>query len=137
MTKIEGKCACGAVKLEITGAPKVAFYCHCDDCQRVHSATAVPVMLFAAGDVKVTGEVRTWALKVTPRTSCAVCGTRLFAEPPGMGVRGVVASALPDGVFTPAFHIQCRLARSKVADSLPHFAGFPAAFGGSDATVDW
>ncbi len=137
MSKIEGKCACGAVTLEITGAPKAAFYCHCDDCQKVHSATAIPVVMFAAGDVKVHGEVRTWKLRATPRISCATCGTRLFAEPPGLGMRGVVASALPDGTFQPTFHIQCKHARAPINDALPHFAGFPAAFGGSDDTVAW
>lgn len=137
MAKFEGKCSCGAVSVEIDGDPKVAFYCHCDDCQKVHSATAIPVVMFGAGDVKVHGEVKTWMLRTTPRTSCATCGTRLFAEPPGMGVRGVVANVLPAGTFQPAFHIQCQHAQVPVKDGLPHFKGFPAAFGGSDDVMDW
>jgi hypothetical protein len=137
MAPIEGKCACGAVRLEIVGEPRVAFYCHCDDCQKVHSATCVPVVMYSAGDVKVHGDVSTWQLRATPRTSCVACGTRLFAEVPALGVRGVVASVLPPGTFTPAFHIQCQHARLPVKDNLPHFKSFPAAFGGSDDVVDW
>jgi hypothetical protein len=26
-------CRCGAVEIEISGAPIAQFYCHCDDCQ--------------------------------------------------------------------------------------------------------
>jgi hypothetical protein len=137
MAKLEGKCNCGAVTLEIDGDPKVAFYCHCDDCQKVHSASSVPVVMFAAGDVKVRGDTRTWKLRDTDRVTCTACGTRLFAEPPGIGMRGVMATVLPAGVFRPAFHVQCQHARVPVRDELPHFKGFPAAFGGSDDVVDW
>ncbi len=137
MATIEGACNCGAVKVTIEGDPKVAFYCHCEDCQKVHSATAIPVVMFSAGDVKTSGDTSIYTLRETPRTSCTKCGTRLFAEPPGMGMRGVVAGILPPGTFKPAFHIQCQHAAVPVKDGLPHFKGYPAAFGGSDDVVDW
>lgn len=137
MAGIEGKCNCGAVTLEISGDPKAAFFCHCDDCQKVHSAAAVPIVMFAADDVRVKGDVLTWQLHVTPRVTCATCGTRLFMEPPGMGVRGVAANVLPPGTFSPMFHVQCAFSMAPVKDALPHFKGFPESFGGSDDVVDW
>jgi hypothetical protein len=135
---IHAQCNCGAVKLEIEGAPIAQFYCHCDDCQAVHGAAYVPVAMFPDAAVKVVaGAPLQYALKVNPRTTCPQCGTRLYASPPGMGVKGVMAAILPPGIFTPAFHIQCQYARVPVRDELPHFKGFPGAFGGSDETVAW
>ncbi len=40
-------------------------------------------------------------------------------------------------MYKPAFHIQSQDAMIPVKDNLPHFKGFPAAFGGSDDKVDW
>lgn len=54
-----------------------------------------------------------------------------------MGVRGVSAYLLPAGQFKPQMHIQCHEALVPVQDDLPHFKGFPAAFGGSDEKVAW
>jgi hypothetical protein len=72
-----------------------------------------------------------------PRTTCPECGTRIFAEVPGMGVRGVTGFLLPKGTFRPTFHIQCQFAVRPVKDDLPHYKAYPAQFGGSDETVDW
>jgi hypothetical protein len=135
---IQATCNCGSVKLEISGAPVAQFYCHCDDCQAVHGAAYVPVVMFPTDTVRVAaGDVSSYVLKHTPRTSCARCGSRLFAEPAGMGVKGVVAAILPAGAFEPAFHVQCQHARLPIRDGLPHFKGYPSAFGGSDETVAW
>ena len=138
MSAIQATCNCGAVRLEISGQPVAQFFCHCDDCQTVHGAAYVPIVMFPADTVKiVAGAPSTWALKHNPRAACGTCGTRLYAEPPGYGVRGVVASLLPKGVFKPTFHCQCQHAVRPVQDDLPHFKGYPAAFGGSDETVGW
>lgn len=136
MTTIQ--CNCGAVRLEFSGEPIAQAYCHCDDCQAAHGAAYVPVALFWLRDVRVVaGDPLLWKLKTTPRATCRECGTRLFAEPSGMGVRGVMALLLPKGMFKPAFHMQCQHALLPVKDSLPHFKGFPAAFGGSDEQMPW
>lgn len=60
----------------------------------------------------------------------------MFAEP-NPQVRGVTATLLPAGVFTPNFHIHCASAVLPVRDSLPHYATLPAKMGGTDALVDW
>jgi hypothetical protein len=136
MSQIE--CLCGGIAVQIEGDPQVQFFCHCDDCQRVHGAAYVPVAMYPAAAVKVTrGQPSSWALKSTPRTTCADCGTRLFAEIPQIGMRCVMASLLPSGAFKPAFHMQCRYAVAPIRDDLPHFAGLPNNFGGSDETMPW
>jgi hypothetical protein len=136
MTEIQ--CRCGAVRIELTAEPIAQFFCHCDDCQAVHGAAYIPVAMFPAPAVKVTsGSPKAWKLSSTPRTTCPECGTRIFAEVPGMGVRGVTGFLLPKGTFQPTFHIQCQFAVRPVKDDLPHYKAYPAKFGGSDETVDW
>jgi hypothetical protein len=131
-------CPCGAVTLAIRGEPIVCLYCHCDDCQAVHGAAYLPAAMYRREQVSiVTGETFVWRRKTTARVTCQRCGTRLYAEPPGINVRSVSASLLPEGTFRPTFHIQCQHALLPLRDTLPHYAGFPALFGGSDEQVAW
>lgn len=137
MEEFTASCRCGSVKLQIGGAPVAQFYCHCDDCQAATGSAYVPVALFPADSVVATGDTFTWTYKTLPRTRCSTCGTLLFGEPPGLGIRGVSGSLLPAGMFEPAFHNQCQFAVMAVKDDLPHFKGLPAIFGGTDETVGW
>jgi hypothetical protein len=122
--------------VELRGAPVTQFFCHCDDCQTVHGAAYIPVAMYPATAVSViSGTPSTWKLRSTPRTTCPECGTRLFAEVPGMGVRGVTGFLLPKGTFQPAFHVQCQFAVRPVKDDLPHYKAYPARFGGADETA--
>ena len=50
---------------------------------------------------------------------------------------GIKANLFPAGVFKPTFHENCRYAVVPVEDELPHYKGYPAAFGGTDETVGW
>jgi len=52
--------------------------------------------------------------------------------PEGIGIHGISAYLLPPGASRPQVHIMCEDALVLVKDDLPHFAGFPASFGGSD-----
>ncbi|MBZ4419501.1 GFA family protein [Myxococcus sp. RHSTA-1-4] len=131
-------CLCGAVKLELSGAAMAHLYCHCDDCQRVHGAAYLPAVMYRASQVRlVAGEPVLWKLKTTARATCRECGTRLYAEPPGLGVRSVTATLLPEGMFQPTFHMQCQHALLPVRDGLPHYKGYPKMFGGSDDVMPW
>lgn len=131
-------CHCGTVKIRLTGEPAAHLYCHCHDCQRIAGGAYVPYAIYPADAVEVIeGKTMTWALSTNPRTRCAGCGTLLFGQPAGMGVRGIIAHLLPPGTFKPQLHIQCKDAMNPVVDGLPHFKGFPASFGGSDDKVAW
>jgi hypothetical protein len=89
------------------------------------------------GAVVVSGEIQAVALKTTPRTKCSRCGTYLFAEVPGYGVRGVNALLFPEGLFLPEFHMQCQFAKTRVTDGLPQFKSIPPQFGGSGERMQW
>jgi hypothetical protein len=135
---MEIQCRCGAVCVAVNGPPTAQFFCHCDDCQAVHGAAYVPVSIYPADSVRVTrGAPKCWTLRTTPRATCPECGTRIFAEALAVGLRAVTGSLLPAGTFEPRFHMQCQHAVRPVLDGLPHFKGFPPAFGGSDEIVSW
>ncbi len=131
-------CRCGSVQLRVGAAPLAQFYCHCDDCRATSGGAFVPIALFSTDAVTLSGgDTFTWAYKTLPRTRCATCGTFLFGEPPGLGVRGVSGFLLSADMFKPAFHSHCQHAVLPVKDDLPHFKGLPASFGGSDEMVGW
>jgi hypothetical protein len=131
-------CRCGRVQLHLGEAPVAQFYCHCEDCRAVTGGAFAPLALFRSEAISLaTKGTSTWTYKTLPRTRCVTCGTLLFGEPPGMGMRGVSGFLLPPAQFKPAFHIRCQHALMPVVDELPHFKDVPSAFGGSDETVDW
>jgi len=132
------QCRCGAIQLEVRGAPSAQFFCHCDDCQVLHGAAYVPESVYPADAVQITrGTPFSWTLKRNPRLGCPSCGTRLFIDVLAARLRGVNGYLLPAGAFQPSFHMHCRFAPRPVVDELPHYASRPARFGGSDELVDW
>lgn len=137
MTITQVRCGCGLVEVQLTGEPMAQYICHCDDCQSVHGK-AYPVALYPASAVAVTcGKIGVFTLKTTPRTKCSRCGAYLFAEVPGYPFRGVNAELLPEGRFNPGFHVQCRCARTRIEDDLPHYKDTPAQFRGSGELMSW
>jgi hypothetical protein len=130
------ECSCGAIELEIAGNALLQYYCHCDDCQTVHGK-AYPCSLYPEASVSVLrGETEIFTLRTTPRIRCKQCGTYLFGEVASLGMRGVNGEVLPQGMFNPAFHIQCRYAAAPIRDGLPHYKGLPARFRGSDEQME-
>ncbi|WCE93128.1 MULTISPECIES: GFA family protein [Pseudomonadota] len=138
MNAKEVSCRCGAVELRITGEPVVQLYCHCDDCQAAHGAAYVPVAIYPAQAVEVIkGNPTPMTANTLPRIRCAECGQHLFNDVQSHGLRNVNGYLLPKGEFKPQFHVQCQYAVLPVVDNLPHYKGFPVAFGGSDDLVSW
>lgn len=64
------------------------------------------------------------------------CSTRLLAEgnPNAWGLNACLPGS---SNFIPKMHINCESAVLPVRDGLPHYRTVPAAFGGTDETVDW
>lgn len=123
--------------MQITGQAILQYFCHCDDCQTVHGKAYACSLYPAAAVSVVRGETEAFVLRTSPRTRCKRCGTYLFAEVPGHGVRGVNADLLPESAFKPEFHIQCRYAAAPIEDDLPHYKDTPARFRGSDQLMEW
>ena len=71
-------------------------------------------------------------LKATQRVRCVECGTYLFSELAAVEMRSVSPYLLPQEAFKPQCHVNARTLVLPVVDSLPHYKGFPASFGGAE-----
>ena len=86
----QGKCFCGAVEIEVTGAPEGMGYCHCESC-RVWSAGPVNAFtLWKPDAVKVTkGSEHISEFKKTEtseRQYCTKCGGHIMTAHPTLGL---------------------------------------------------
>jgi hypothetical protein len=131
--KVDGSCACGAIKVEAEADPEKTNMCHCTDCQ-VATGTAFRVSVPVTGaDLKVTGKPATY-LKTTadsgnPRLQgfCGTCGTPIYSTSPGEGVQPMymlrVGILRQRDQFVPRRQIWWRSARNWVTQigSVPQF----------------
>jgi hypothetical protein len=90
--KVDGVCACGAIRVEAEADPENTNMCHCTDCQTA-TGTAFRVSVRVPGAMlKVTGKpsvyVKTTAESGNPRVQafCGACGSPLYSTTVGDGV---------------------------------------------------
>src|SRR5436190_20827566 len=78
MTKHTGRCFCGAVEIEVTGAPKVMGYCHCNSCRSWSAAPVNAFTLWDPVDVSIVKGSENLALfskrPTSERQFCRKCG---------------------------------------------------------------
>ena len=135
-----GKCACGGVRFEANGEPRVQLYCHCRSCQIAHAAPLVAGALFRASDVTFSGETTrvtvTGREGATVRFACAKCGTKVFNEP-NAKLR-LILPALCDSRewFAPTMHIHAQDRVLDVRDDLPKYLDLPSPMGGSGKMIE-
>ncbi len=89
--KVEGSCACGAIKVEGEADPARVQICHCTDCQ-TGTGSAFRVSIPVPGATfKMTGQptiyIKTTADSGKPRAQafCGTCGTPIFSTTVGDG----------------------------------------------------
>ncbi len=84
---IQGGCACGAVRFEVTRPFVSAGYCHCTRCQRRTGTAASANARAEPGSVRIVrgeDELRAWAPEGgREKVFCARCGSALFSCEPG------------------------------------------------------
>ena len=101
--KDEGGCACGAVRFAVEGAPLRAGLCHCITCRKAHAAACNPFLVFAAGQVALTGALRSWHSSPDyERRFCPECGSRVIAIN-GDEVEVSLGSFDQAGLFVPEY----------------------------------
>ena len=130
-----GSCFCGAVRLEVTGAPAAMGYCHCRSCRSWSGGPVNAFSLWQPEAVRVTqGAEHVASFAKTPmseRKFCALCGGHLMTNHPPIGLVDVFSATIPSLDHQPARHVNYRETVLPLHDGLPKFADFPAAFGGS------
>ncbi len=131
----KGRCFCGAVELEVNGAPVAMGYCHCDDCQAWSAAPINAFSLWQPDSVRVTkGEANIGTYHKTERSHrkfCKSCGGHLMTDHPGFKLVDVYANLLQGFKHTPALHVFYKYKMVSVKDGLPKFNDMPTDFGGS------
>ena len=137
--KYSGSCFCGAVEVEVTGAPEGMGYCHCNYCRSWSAAPVNAFTLWKPESVRITkGAEHVATFAKTPmahRQYCKKCGGHLMTAHPTMGLVDVYAATIPALPFEPGVHVNYAETVLPMRDDLPKLKDFPAEFGGSGETI--
>jgi hypothetical protein len=128
--KLEGGCACGAVRYRMMTAPMFVHCCHCLDCQRQTGSAFVLNALVEAARVEllagqpVRSEMPTDSGRPHGIYRCAACGTAVWSEYGGRATLRFVRVGTLDApaALAPDVHIYTRSKQPWI--TLP--AGVPA-----------
>ena len=135
----QGRCFCGAVALEVDGAPEAMGYCHCRSCRSWSGGPVNAFSLWKPEAVKVTaGAEHVATFEKSPlsqRQYCSKCGGHLMTRHPPLGLIDVFAATLPSLDFKPGVHINYAETVLPMRDGLPKLRDFPADFGGSGEAI--
>jgi hypothetical protein len=135
----KGSCFCGAVTLEVTGAPAAMGYCHCSSCRSWSGGPVNAFTLWKAETVTVkSGAEHVGTFVKTPlshRKFCQKCGGHLMTDHPPIGLVDVFASTIPSLDFKPGIHVNYAETVLRMRDGLPKLRDFPAELGGSGQAV--
>lgn len=139
MSTITGKCFCGAVEIQVEGAPEAMGYCHCSSCRSWSAAPVNAFTLWKQENVKITkGSDQVGRFKrsdLSDRQYCRKCGGHLMTDHPPIGLIDVYAATIPGLHFTPGVHVNYEDTVLPMKDGLPKLKDFPAELGGSGVVV--
>ena len=134
MATYQGHCFCGAVEIEVNGAPEAMGYCHCNACRSWSAAPVNAFTLWKPENVRVTtgaGLVGHFMkTSMSDRQYCTKCGGHLMTNHPPLGMVDVYAATIPSVAFTPAIHVNYAETVLPIRDGLPKLKDFPAEMGG-------
>ena len=135
----KGNCFCGAVEVEVTGAPEGMGYCHCLSCRSWSAGPVNAFTLWKPDAVKITRgseHVGTYQkTDLSERQFCTKCGGHIMTAHPPLGLIDVYAATLPSLKFEPGVHVNYAETVLPMKDGLPKLKDFPAELGGSGETV--
>lgn len=82
MSKVTGRCFCGAIRFEADGPEKFACYCYCESCQRSAGAPVVAWATYSRDTFRVTHSEMHWhhSSPGVTRGICGECGSSISYE---------------------------------------------------------
>ena len=135
----KGRCFCGEVEFEVSGAPDGMGYCHCESCRHWSAGPVNAFTLWKPGSVVVTkgaDSIGTFAkTENSHRKWCRKCGGHLMTDHPKMGLVDVYAALIPDFKYQPGLHVFYSESVLPIKDGLPKMNDLPAEMGGSGQTL--
>jgi hypothetical protein len=137
--KHTGRCFCGAVEIEVTGAPAAMGYCHCSSCRSWSGGPVNAFTLWKPEDVKVIKGAQTLGrfskTSFSDRRFCTRCGGHVMTDHPTIGLVDVFAAAIPSLAFKPGVHLNYAETVLPMKDGLPKLKDFPKEVGGTGETM--
>jgi hypothetical protein len=137
--KHSGQCFCGAVGVEVSGAPEGMGYCHCDSCRAWSAGPVNAFTLWKPENVKVTKGAESLGhyqkTATSDRQFCTQCGGHVMTDHPGLGLTDVYAAILPTLKFEPGVHVNYADTVLRMHDGLPKLRDFPSELGGSGQSM--
>lgn len=132
---LTGGCLCGALRYEVSGRPKAAVHCYCNDCRRSSGSGHCTHVICAEADFTLHGtpasyERRADSGTLVRRHFCPACAAPLFST--GDGGSGLVflrAASFDDpNVVTPQASVYASRAPKwdPVDPALPAFPEMPS-----------
>jgi len=135
----KGTCFCGAVEIEVSGAPEAMGYCHCASCRSWSAGPVNAFTLWKQDKVKATkGGEYIGHFKKTERSDrqfCTKCGGHLMTDHPHWQLIDVYAATIPTVPFAPGVHVHYAETVLPMKDGLPKLRDIPAELGGSGDVV--
>lgn len=137
--KHTGSCFCGAVEIEVSGAPEAMGYCHCSSCRAWSAGPVNAFTLWKPASVKVTRGTEFLAhfqkSETSDRHFCRQCGGHVMTGHPTFGLTDVYAAIIPTLAFVPAVHVNYAETVLPMKDGLTKLRDFPTELGGSGQAV--
>ena len=134
-----GNCFCGAVEVEVSGAPEVMGYCHCESCRSWSAGPVNAFTLWKPDSVRITkGAEHLGSYQKTEnseRQYCTKCGGHIMTTHPLWSLIDVYAAILPNLKFEPGVHVNYAETVLPIKDGLPKLKDVPAELGGSGESV--
>ena len=134
MAKLDGGCACGAVRVSVESDPMMVAHCQCGKCQKLSGGGHSSFAAFPVDSVKVTGKLIYWDYKAdsgntATRGHCPTCGSNVIGQSSGMPhIIGVHLAVLNDSSkIAPSMVIFAAKGQTwdQLDASLPRFPGMP------------
>ena len=134
MATHQGRCFCGAVEIEVNGAPEAMGYCHCNSCRSWSAAPVNAFTLWKPANVKVTkgADLVGHFMKTKMRRPAILHEMRRsMNNHPPLGLVDVYAATIPSVKFVPVVHVNYAETVLPMKDGLPKLKDFPVEMGGS------
>jgi hypothetical protein len=135
MTKIAGRCLCGAIRYEIDGEPFRIANCHCDDCRKATGSAYATNLFFKEEQIKILqGSPKKFEHLADSNNTmikefCSDCGSQVFGSGAMRpGVKNVKVGSIDDASFVkPEVNLYTAhaLSCSYIDDEIDNFQGMP------------
>ena len=133
-SQYEGGCHCGAVRYKCSKPPDLAFYCHCQDCQRTTGSPFSMELMIKKLAFEIHGATESYIVTGDSGSSvyrrfCSICGSGVFlecdADPEYIFLK--VGSMDDASWVTPEMHIYTSAKQPwiRIEDGLPQFEKQP------------